>query len=475
MLTHYTRGMMSPTPQRALRLDQLIRTSHRKAEARSPQQQRDIAAACAATNGYVIPTVHDSGRSESGKTMDRASVHAAMDRVRAGLTDGVIVALTDRVGRAPIEEVMSFMRELHSIGGVFVPADGGGRPIDLADPQAETNLVFQLQMARQFWLTKAQGFKRSQRDAIKAGKFVGPTPLGYVRDGGRLYEHDVYGPVIREAYRLAAREGLHAAMAHLERHVPERRWDMTHVRRLLGSRAYLGESRSGELSNLNAHEPLTTPGDWQAAQTEPHTRRSNGHYPLSHVAVCGRCGAGLVGGVIVNADRPRSYRRMRCSAHCKGGCSISADRLEGYVRDAVADAFTDATFRLRLEPVGKEQAEAALEDADARLEQAVRTAARLEGRSRRARELADAEVDQAEAQLEAAEGRLREIAATCSRREDLPSPAEIRADDVKLLRAIRAGVPAIRVLPGRGSVEQRVFVGIGLPDDFDQRAGMLAA
>jgi hypothetical protein len=44
--------------------------------------------------------VNNSGKSESGKTMDRA----ATERVRAGETDGIIVALTDRFGRAPIEE-----------------------------------------------------------------------------------------------------------------------------------------------------------------------------------------------------------------------------------------------------------------------------------------------------------------------------------------------------------------------------------
>jgi DNA invertase Pin-like site-specific DNA recombinase len=109
-----------------LRLDQPIRTSKRKKEARSPQQQRDMAAMCAKLNGYEIVKVHDSGRNESGKTMDRASLNAIMERIRAGLTDGVIVALTDRLGRAPIEEAMTWINELHAAGGALVLADAGG-------------------------------------------------------------------------------------------------------------------------------------------------------------------------------------------------------------------------------------------------------------------------------------------------------------------------------------------------------------
>ena len=161
--------------------------------------------------GYTIAMVHDSGRSESGKTMDRATLHAIMDRVRSGLTDGVIVALTDRLGRAPIEEAMAWVRELNRIGGVLVPADAGGRPVDLADPQAETNLVLQLQMARQFWLTKAAGFKRSRRDAVAAGKFVGPTPLGYERVTGRLRPDPARAGIVTAAYRAAAQDGRNAA------------------------------------------------------------------------------------------------------------------------------------------------------------------------------------------------------------------------------------------------------------------------
>ena len=325
----------------ALRLDLIIRTSKRKKDARSPKQQEDYARGAALAGGHEIAFVHDSGKDESGKTMDRASIHSARDRVRAGEVDGVIFGLTDRVGRAPIEETMTVVRELGRIG-YLVLADLGPTPIDLTYLMAETMLVNQLQYARQFWLMTARRFRQSQIDALAAGRFVGPTPLGYVREGGRLHEHPTLGKVIREAYKRAARDGLHAAIDYLAIEVPDRDWTTYGARRLLAGRAYLGESwiwipkddrdPDGEKVrkvNPAAHGALTDLGTWQAAQTAPRRRRTNGDYPLSGIATCGECGGSFVGQL--QTMRGRQYRRYRCGRCARA--SINADRLEDWVRE----------------------------------------------------------------------------------------------------------------------------------------------
>src|SRR5690349_8221004 len=71
-------------PDMPLRLDLAIRTSKRKTEAKSPQQQRDMAQGVASAFGYEIVRTHDSMADESGKTMDRATLRAVMQRVRDG-------------------------------------------------------------------------------------------------------------------------------------------------------------------------------------------------------------------------------------------------------------------------------------------------------------------------------------------------------------------------------------------------------
>ena len=456
---------------RPLRLDGAIRTSKRKAEARSPQQQRDMIEACAQANGYEILAVHDSGGDESGKTMDRATLRAVMERVHRGETDGLILALTDRLGRAPIEEAMTFVRELGSVG-YLVLADAGGRPVDLSDPMAETNLVLQLQMARQYWLATAARFKRSQRDAIKAGKFIGPTPLGYERgEDGVLVEDEVYGPVIRRAYEIAAADGFGAVTAYLEAHGPDRRWDASYVRRLLGSRVYLGESRSGDLVNENAHQALTTLATWTAAQTEPRMRRTSGDYPLSHAVHCGRCGSGMVGQL--QTVRDRTYRRMRCAnPACKGGTSINADKLEAHVREVMEAAFANFAFRAQFAPEGLEAAEGAWQAASAEVERWVGMPAerrKLLGGARY-----DAGLDTRLAEEATARATYLEVANRAEQATRLPEAGQPLDTPTLFASGLRALTRAGRIVvaPGRGTIADRVTFD---PVERDHEIGMRAA
>jgi DNA invertase Pin-like site-specific DNA recombinase len=449
-----------------LRLDQPIRTSKRKKEARSPQQQRDMAAMCAKLNGYEIVKVHDSGRNESGKTMDRASLNAIMERIRAGLTDGVIVALTDRLGRAPIEEAMTWINELHAAGGALVLADAGGRPVDLGDPAVKSNLVFQLQIARQFWEVSAKRMRQTRVGAVKAGKFVGPTPLGYAREDGRLVEHDVYGPVMRECFVIAARDGLHSAIRHMQRHVPERTWNTSELRRVLKSEVYLGVSASGtEIEpNLKAHVALTTKRIWTAAQTDPQHRRANGDYPASHLVHCGRCGLGLVGAL--QSVRERSYRRYRCSGkECRGGTSISAEKLEGHLRAVLAVVLASEDFRDQFSPDGLADAEIARNAAKADLDGLTDVVPPSHPSFAEWFERYNAAFIRAEAAYLA-------LATKADQHDLLPAADELHKPE-QFLRALRAlaRVQRVVVAPGRGAVADRVRV----LDQRDHVSGPLAA
>lgn len=468
-----------------------IRTSKRKAEAKSPQQQTDLAMAWAKTHGHEIVAVLDSGKDESGKTMDRSTIHEAMAKVTGGEADGIVFAITDRLGRAPIEESMAWIRQLNLIGYLGL-ADAGGEPVRLSgkDPSRETMLVIQLQFARQYWLNTAARFRQSQRDAVKAGKWIGRTPLGYGKTAkGRLVEHEVYGPIIRRAFVLAAREGLHAAVAYFKVHVPERQWTTDHVRRVLGNRAYLGEYRfelKDDPGNFEAetlvgpdHTALADLTTWTAAQTEPGERSANGDYPLSHRVHCARCGAGMTGGVkttpgyrrdpadwrklIVDPSKPkRTHRRMACSAGCAN--SISADKLEGHLRDVAGTLLASKAFRDQFNPVGQTEAEEARDAAKANLDALVEKVAP----SHPSFETWNTRYEREYVEAEAAYLR---IAATAHRREDLPGPGEMHKPDrfEAALRAITR-VNRIVITPGRGSVPDRVNV-----DNGDQVAGSFAA
>lgn len=479
-----------------LRLDLVIRTSKRKAEAKSPKQQRDMAMACAAMFGYTIVAVHDSKADESGKTMDRASLRSVMQRKRDGLTDGAIVALTDRLGRAPIEEAMTWVRELWAVGGALVPADAGGRPVDLSDPQAETNLVLQLQIARQFWLSTARRFKHTQTDAIKAGKWIGRAPLGYEKvktkgeRKGCLKPAEHHADQMAHAYRLAGTDGLHAAQSYLEARYPGRFITTDHVRRVLRSRVYRGEVHyKGFEPNLMAHEPIVTEAEWKAAQTKPRHRAASGNYPLTHKMHCGRCGSGMVGAMQTvptmkrdPADKrkwikddskpPRKYRRYRCSnTACKGGTSIRAEVVEGFVLTVMQHALTTDEFRLGLAPDGLAEAERAMAAAGTEV-------ARYNADTEIRELLGDDRWREGMRERVAAERRAieawRAIADRAGHAEDLPGPEQL-TDPVHFERALNAVLTVARIVvaPGRGAVADRVsFPAL---DERDHVARILSA
>jgi DNA invertase Pin-like site-specific DNA recombinase len=464
--------MESAITRQGLRLDLVIRTSKRKAEAKSPRQQRDMAESCAQAHGYEIVHVHDSGTDESGKTMNRSSLLAARDRVRSGATDGVILALADRIGRAPIEEAMTTVR-MFCTEGNLVLADMGGLPINLSDPAIETNLVVQLQMARQYWLMTASRFLRSQTDAIAAGRWIGKAPRGYEKTPsgerkGVLRPHPTDSGVITTAYELAAQRGLDAAVRYLAVAFPGGRWDADRARRLLGSRCYLGELHYGTFApNLAAHPALTDATTWQAAQTDPHAKRASGDYPLTHKVHCGRCGSGLVGALQTVGER--TYRRMRCSnVACRGGCSVGADKLEAHIAGILRECVGQRSWRDRIAPDGQ-----ALEAAQVELRAAQQNLAALPTVVAFSDPNFPAWKARAEAQVASAQQRHAKLAALAGEHSRIPGADEVDDPHGPGFAAALRGVlrfDRIVVAPGRGALSDRVGF-----DPVDDVAGPLAA
>jgi DNA invertase Pin-like site-specific DNA recombinase len=298
------------TDKKALRLDVLIRTSQRKKEAKSPQQQLDLCESCAEINGYEITAVHDSGGSESGKTMARQTIENALARIQAGKTDGVIVAWLDRLGRAPIEEAMTVFRQITTAGGVLVPADGGGKPIEPDDPQGETNLVIQLQIARQYWAQTAKRFNMSREGAIREGKAMG-CPFGYrykdatpragwkgVMDS-RLVPHETDAPVVAELFERKTAGATWLELSRwLDQAAPKpdgRHWARSTVIQTIRCRTHLGELRHGEYLHVGAHGAIVSPTLWRQAQNPPGRRTPRGTYLLSGLVRCAGCGRSMRG------------------------------------------------------------------------------------------------------------------------------------------------------------------------------------
>lgn len=322
-----------------MRLDLIIRTSKRKQDAKSPAQQRQLAESVAQIHGYEIVAVHDSGVDESGKTMARPSIEAARERIRSGETDGIIVGLLDRIGRAPIEEAMTVLREIHAEGGVFVPADAGGLPVDLDDPQAETNLVLQLQIARQYWVAAQRRFRLSQSNAVERGVAPWPKiPPGYLRGpDGVLVPDPKLAPVIARAFELRAGGApVQDVRVFLAEHGVRRSYAA--VVDMLRSRVYVGEIHFGDLHNPEAHRPIV---EREIFERVGRLVISRGRYAKSQrllarlgVLRCQSCGSRM----IVNhqrGDRGAFYRCGSKYTDCPARSTIMAHIVEPLVSDYV--------------------------------------------------------------------------------------------------------------------------------------------
>lgn len=406
----------------------------------------------------------------SGAKLDRPELNRLLEDLRAGVIDGIAVAQVDRLSRADVGDALAVVKEILEVApGSLALLDLG---IDPATEFGEFGLTILLGLSRMQWRRYKRSWETAQRRAVGRGVWIGPAPFGYERGAdGVLARHPREAEILVEAFAAAGSGGLHSACALLAELAPERRWRTADARRILRSRVYLGETRSGELVNEHAHEPLVSFEAWQAAQTEPRARRSNGEYPLSGLATCEACGAGLVGQLQTTPDG-RRYRRYRCAAAaCKGGSSISADKLEGFVRSRLADLLGSKAFRVGFGAAGLEEAAEALSRArDARL----RLATNTELLAALGSDAAVAMAHEATREVELAEARYQEIASGAARSRTLPAASELN-DPAQLRLAVESIVGRLSVRRGRGSVDERVELVTVELDDLDGSARVAAA
>jgi len=172
--------------------------------------------------------------------------------------------------------------------------------------------------------------------------------------------------VLEQAFKLAANQGVDAALEYLLEMAPadpspakpgvhrkrtsdHRTWTAFTVRRLLRNRTYLGETQYGDRLIRDSHPALVDRLTFERAHPGPDTprRRSAAVFPLSGFATCAGCGETLVGargGVNKDGTGKRAYRCRASLANWKGDrCSapanVVADRLEAHLLERLKQAY----------------------------------------------------------------------------------------------------------------------------------------
>ena len=427
----------------------------------SPRVQREAIERWAEYKGVTIAAWHVD-EDETGGTQDRPGLVAAVERAVNGETGGIVSWRIDRFSRYT-EGGLRDLRRLQERDArlAFVVED-----IDTSGPMGRFVYTVMLAMGEYFLETIKAGWVTAKSKAIARGAHIGPTPFGYARnDDGTLAVDPIAGPIVSEAFAICARDGVVTAIDFLSERAAARTWTTFTARRFFAPRVYLGQVAYGDQVRTGAHDALVTRAIFEAVRHQlgsgERTRRPKEDFPLSGVAVCGTCGAPMIGGR-GGADARRMYR---CSKRCDAPAVTSAVPLEQHVVAFLREAFQHPGMRVAGESPDVDAAESALLDAEQELDAFASdlSARRLlrDGYHRHLQQRVDA-VEQAREQLRAVMATADDAAVIVpDELWDELTPAEL--GDV-----LRSTLASVVVDRGRKPLDKRVVV---LPKGLDGATG----
>jgi DNA invertase Pin-like site-specific DNA recombinase len=446
------------------RLDALIRVSQRNGRQdeddsfRSPDQQRAECEHWAEANGAAIVAWHE-GIGRSGKTMDRADIDAAVERIRSGQSDGVIVAWLDRFSRAPTREALTVYDDITKAGGAVVAVDMAG--LKSEDATGEFALTTMLAVNRMLWRKIAERYDQSRGDAIADGKAIGGAPFGYklkdptpkgrgVKDSRLIVDEDLR-PIVHELFDRKANGATWLELARWLDEVapkPDKKWSRMTVKGMIARRTYLGEVHHGKHVNAKAHEPIVSTTLWRRAQNGKGRRTPRGTYLLSGLARCASCGRTLRGSALGHKPRPGRKapppRIYTCNAaECEARSTIVVDRLD----TEVVKQFFEHLDTFHIRAVDDSEIDAAKQAVEQHTANVEALAAVVPSHPAAIAAHQEALTD-AENELAHAEDRLHDL--TAALEADGPDVRELRDDWPSMTLAeqreiLRAGIDAILV------------------------------
>jgi DNA invertase Pin-like site-specific DNA recombinase len=461
-------GMAEAGPR--ARLDGYVRVSSTRGRSGpsfiSPALQRERLEAWCGLYDARLQAVFEE-LDESGGRADRPKLMAAIERVEAGLSDGIIVARLDRFGRS-LTDALGHIDRIQRAGGTFVSVQDH---FDLSTDHGRLVLRMMLSFAEYERDRIRSTWDDARRNAVARGVHGGTTPpVGYRRrPDGRLQPHPRAAKVVREAFQMRAGG---AALREVGALLRERRvrsgrgttvWGPSSVQRMFANRVYLGEVRCGRHVLAGAHTPLVDVETFRLAQYQP-VSRSEPRRPglLYGIVRCASCGSYLT---IWSSGLYGLWRGYRCSrvSTQRGACPqrtyVEAGALDALGEDllfAIARRRPQLTRKVQLalrravdELALRERQFEAYRDNPVLLE-TLDDARFADGLARRldaVREAAEVLADRRAASSDLELVKLRGI--------------ESRWADMDLggrRAALGSVLDAIFIAPGRGNLEQRIWI-----------------
>lgn len=321
----------------------------------SPGEQKERIKAWAKAQGHSVARWHED-LDQPGSKADRPGLNAAMKRIEDGKTGGLVVARLDRFGRS-VQDSANLLARIRDADGVLCTVAEG---IDtsgymgkfLADLFAALG---ELELAR-----IRENWNAARRSAVARGIHVsGRVPTGYLRNEDRVLEPDPKtAPTIHELFE---RRAAGQSWTQLARFLEERgvitpwgneHWTVASVGTIVRNRVYLGEARAGQIVNPDAHEPIVTAAEWNAANKARgvHPGRSGrGTGLLSGVLRCAGCSYAMKP-AMGKTRHGKPFLEYRCkpdkaAGRCPAPAAVKANVIEPFVVERLFEFAGGATAR----------------------------------------------------------------------------------------------------------------------------------
>ena len=319
----------------------------------SPVVQCEKIEAQAKAGGHTLVDVIED-LDQPGSRYEREGFQQALARVEAGEADGIIVYALDRFARS-VPDAAVALRRLEEADATLVSVRDA---LDTSTPVGRFARTMMLALAELELDRIRENWATARDRAIGRGVHISRVPpLGYrKRDDGRLEPDPATAHVVIELFQRRG-EGVpwRDLCAYLDDVLPREQgaWPLSSVQSLIHSRTYLGLAHAGEVSNPDAHLPLVTRAQWEAAnRRQPYAGRSlEGGALLRGLIRCASCG-GVMSRV---SDGARGYSNYRCTGR-SGTNGICAEPARISVRKA--DAYVEREFLAHVENVQLEGAPA---------------------------------------------------------------------------------------------------------------------
>lgn len=447
------------------------------------EQQWDAIERWAQSNGATL-TVETLAGAEADGLVERKTSGAKswrerelghiIDACRRKQAAGVVVYDQSRLTREDLLGTAEVWDALEKAEADLIDASGGGKVNRM-------QYVIKAEMNRQQWEAARDRGNDARRRAVAAGIHGGArVSFGYRRGPDRVYvidKHEAEG--VRFAFRSRAKGmSWHTLAAEMDARWPvEGSWTPPRLQHMLSSDVYLGVARSGDYVNREAHDPIVTRAEWEAAQGNGERREWRG-VPrlLSGIARCGSCGYAL------RRDYTRpDYARYACGGRkaecvCEHPITIGADRLDEYVTETFLERLRSEPVVVDATPAGDDLVDAVrrLEAAEAELEAYMSTnlvsvigAELFETEARRRADV----VNEARADVAELQRQLPAVSLTASVIDEWPS---LSVEERRTLLAAAIQVVLVSPASGRGSrrpVGERVRI-VWLGDDLPDLPGL---